>query len=1058
MSLSQLSIRRPVGTIMLMVCAVVLGVFSLARLPVDLLPRIIYPRIFVGAEWPGADAEVVEEQLTKVIEREMATTEGLVRIYSTSQEGMMRAFLFFDFNRDINLALQDAITKFNVARRNLPDEIQNQMQNARIFKSDPAQIPIVEYALASTKLKGPALQTWAKQVLVPQLLVVPGVASVEAFGGLDEEVQVFVDFPRLQGLGLTLGSVLQRMRNENVDVAAGRVDTADREYSSRTSGKLSSAGELTRLIFPTADGGRVYLRDFAKVIDGAEERRLFVWFNGAESVKVIILKQPDSNTVAVVDGVRERLEFLVRYRIIPEGTTLTAVGDQSFFIRTAIQNVLLSAAVGGFLAVLVVLAFLSSLRRTFIIALSVPIATVTTFFIMWAMGLTFNIFSLGGLALGVGMLVDNAIVMLENVSRHQGMGGDPIEAAERAGREVESAMLASTLTNVASVVPFLLISGYISLLFRELIITITVSFVCSLFVALTLVAMLSGRLLQLPQRSGIDRWWIFRWLSHFIAGMNTLYRRSLPLVLRWRWGVMVGLFLLFGLSFSIFHKLGNELLPETDDGRLTVSVRFSPGNKLETTNAVIRRIHDMLRQEKEVESVFATSGGRLFGRGMSRDASRGQVEFILRKGVNSFDYLRKLRPRLARLDVPDARITAFKTRVRGLRTSNSTHSKPFSLAVRGEELGVLARLAREVMERLQGVPGLVNVELDQEQRRPEFQVRLDRERASAFGLSVQQVGDTVNTAVDGTIATYINRQDRRVPVRVKFQESFVRNAQDIERLPLFPAGREPIHLGHVARVSIGQGNAEITRIDQSRMIEITADLAGRSLGDVSRDVRARLADLKLPAGYFVLPGEDEKALDRSNWELMILAALAVFLVYVVMAVQYDSLVNPFVIIFAVPPALSGSILGLYLTGTSFGATALIGVIMLVGIVVNNAILMVEYIEQIEAEGRARWAAIIEGAAVRLRPILMTSVTTIVGLMPLAFGWDQGSEMLQPLGVVMLFGLSVSTFVTLFLTPCLYATAHSGVDVLRRWVGLAPAPAGAAVSPSSSEAVPEPRRG
>jgi multidrug efflux pump subunit AcrB len=370
-------------------------------------------------------------------------------------------------------------------------------------------------------------------------------------------------------------------------------------------------------------------------------------------------------------------------------------------------------------------------------------------------------------------------------------------------------------------------------------------------------------------------------------------------------------------------------------------------------------------------------------------------------------------------------------------------------------MDLLQRLAREVLERLREVPGLVNAELDLESRRPEFQVHLDRERASAFGLSVQEVGDTVNTAVDGTIATYINRKDRRVPVRVKFQETFVRNAQDIERMPLFPAGREPIHLGHIARVGIGQGNSEVTRIDQSRMIEITGDLAGRSLGDVSRDVRARLADLKLPPGYFILPGEDERALERSNWELMILAALAIFLVYVVMAVQYDSLVNPFVIMFAVPPALSGSILGLYLTSTSFGATALIGVIMLVGIVVNNAILMVEYIEQIEAEGRPRREAIVSGAAVRLRPILMTSITTIVGLVPLALGLDQGSEMLQPLGVVMLFGLSLSTFVTLFLTPCLYETVHGGVDVLRRWVGLEAVPA--AASPSTTDAVSEPRQ-
>jgi len=1054
-SLSQLSIRRPVGTMMVVVCALVLGFFSLSRLAVDLLPRIIYPRILVIAEFPGADAEVVEEQVTKVLEREMATTEGLVRIYSLSQEGAVRIFLFFDFNRDINLALQDAITKFNIARRNLPEEIQAQLQNARIFKSDPAQIPIVEFALASKSMKGPKLQTWANQVLIPQLLVVPGVASVEAFGGQDEEMQVYVDFPRLQGLGLTLGSVLQRIRAENMDIAAGRVDTEEREYSGRTSGKLRTAEEFYRLIFPAADGRKVYLRDFAKVVDGAEEKRVYVWFNGQESVKVIALKQPDANTVSVVNGLMERLDFLKRYKIIPEDTVLTSVADQSFFIRAAINNVLSSAMVGGLLAVLVVLAFLGSLRRTVIIALAVPVASVTTFFFMWAGGLTFNIFSLGGLALGVGMLVDNAIVMLENVSRHQDQGGDPLEAASRAGREVESAMLASTLTNVASVAPFLLISGYISLLFRELILTITISFVCSLFVALTAVAMLSARMLQIPRKSRIDRFFLFRFLSGLVARLNAAYRWVLPGALRLRWVVVLGVLALFGGSVSLLSQLGNELLPETDDGRVSVDVRFARGMKLETTTAVVRRIHDMLQNDPEVEQVFATAGGRLFGRGLARDASRGQIETNLKPGYSSFEYLKKLRPRLARLDIPGARVFAFKSRVRGLRTSNTTHNKSFSLAVRGEELNVLSGIAAEVIDRLQGIPGLVNLQLDQEQRRPEFQVQLDRERAGEFGLSVQQVGDTVNTAVDGTIATYVNRQDRRIPVRVKIEDARMRNAQDIERLPLFPEGREPIQLGHIARVSIGQGSAEITRIEQNRMVEITGDLAGRSIGDVSQDVRARLADMKLPAGYFVLPGEDEKALERSNRELFLLAALAIFLVYVVMAVQYDSLVNPFVIIFAVPPALSGALVGLYLTGTPFGSTALIGVILLVGIVVNNSILMVEYIEQIRAEGLPRREAIVAGAAVRLRPILMTSLTTIIALVPLALGWGQGSEMLQPLGVVVLFGLSFSTFVTLFLTPCLYEIVQNGVARLRRWVGLG---GGApAESLPSADALPEPRR-
>ncbi|MEE9257327.1 MAG: efflux RND transporter permease subunit, partial [bacterium] len=681
MSLSKLCIRRPVGTIMGVVCAMVLGLFALTRLPVDFLPRIIYPRIFIGIDFEGADPAVVEEQVTKVVERELATTQGLVRIFSISREGASRLWLFFDFDRNIDLALQDAITKFNVARRNLPDEIQAQLQNTRIFKSDPAQVPIVEFALSSKTMKGPQLQTWARKVLIPQLMIVPGIASVEAFGGQAEEIQVLVDFPRMQGLGLSLPAVLRRMRSENMDLAAGRIETADREYASRTAGKLKNPAELSNLIFPTQDGRRVYLRDFAKVEDGGRERRIFVWLNGDESVKVVALKQPDANTISVVDGLRDRLKFLRRYGIVPPDISLTPISDQSFFIRASIKNVLASALVGGLLAILVVIAFLGSLRRTFIIGLAIPVASVFTFFLMWMGGFTFNIFSLGGVALGVGMLVDNAIVMLENISRHQSDGDDPVTAAERGAREVESAMVASTMTNVAAVLPFLLVTGYVALLFRELILTITIAFVGSLLVGLTIVAMLSARLLQLPMTSGIGRFPLFRFFAWLVGRLNALYHFVLGPVLRVRWLVIVVALSACGGSYLLLDQLGNELLPQVDDGRVTVDIRFSPGGKLDYTKRVTREIHDMLLKDPEVKHVFATAGGRLFGRNFSASASRGRIQVNLKQGENVFDYVKKLRPRLDRLQYADARIYAYKSRVRGLRTSNNRHNKGWSLGV-----------------------------------------------------------------------------------------------------------------------------------------------------------------------------------------------------------------------------------------------------------------------------------------------------------------------------------------------------------------------------------------
>ncbi len=1033
--LSRSCIRRPVGTIMGVVCALVLGFFALTRLPVDFLPRIIYPRIFIGIDFEGADPKVVEEQVTKVVERELATTQGVVRIFSISREGAARLWMFFDFKRDIDLALQDAITKFNVARRNLPQEIQDQLQNTRIFKSDPAQVPIIEYALSSKTLKGPQLQTWARKVLIPQLMTVPGIASVEAFGGQDEEVQVLVDLPRMQGLGLDLPAVLRRMRAENMDLAAGRIKTAQREYSSRTAGKLKNAGELSRLIFPTKDGRRVYLRDFAKIQDGGKERRIFVWLNGDESVKMVALKQPDANTVSVVDGLKDRLAFLKRYGIVPPDINLVPISDQSFFIRASIKSVLSSALVGGALAILVVLCFLGSLRRTLIIGLAIPVASVFTFFLMWMLGFTFNIFSLGGVALGVGMLVDNAIVMLENISRHQAEGGDPVEAAESGSSEVESAMVASTLTNVAAVMPFLLISGYVALLFRELILTITLAFICSLLVGLTVVAMLSARLLQIPMSSGFSRFPLFRLFGWLVDLVHRVYRYLLRPVLKIRWVVIIVALAVCASSYTLVDKLGNELLPQVDDGRISVDIRFSPGGTLDYTKKVTREIHDMLVRDPAVDKVFATAGGRLFGRNFSPSASRGRIDVTLKEDVSVFGYLKKLRPRLARMTYPDARIYAFKSRVRGLRTSNTRHNKSFSLGVRGEDLPTLNRIAEEVVEKLQGVGGLHNVQMNEDRPRPEFRIQVNRERAAELGLSVEDVGDTVATAVDGSIATFINRVDTRVPVRVKFSDTEITSEQDLAQLPLFPRDGRSTRLHHVAGIRYGQGSSVIVRTDQNRIIQITGDIQGRSLGDVGADVRARLKEVDVPRGYFILPGEDEENLKKSNRELLILALLALFLVYTVLAVQYDSLVNPFVIIFAVPPALTGALVGLYLTGTPFGSTVLIGVILLVGIVVNNSIVMIDYVERLRERGMDIREAIIKGASTRLRPILMTTLTTVIALTPLASGWGKGSEMLKPLGLVVLSGLSLSTLFTLFLVPCIYLAAQNFVSSLRRAVGL-----------------------
>ncbi len=926
---------------MIVLCLIVLGVVSVLNLPVDFLPRIIYPRIIVIVGYPGVNPTVIEEEVTKVLERELATTDGIRKIYSSSTEGRTFINLFFRFDRDINLAMQDTITKVNLARRSLPDDI----DPPRVWKFDPAQLPILEFSLSSKTLTGTALRTWADEVLVRGLLTVPGVASVEVMGGQKEEVQVLVDFPRLQQLGLTINDVIKHLDEENKEVSGGRVIGQGAEYLTRTMGRFSEPEDLEKVIFQNAQGRKIYLRDFARVEDGGERQRIFAWVNEDEAVKVVLLKQPDANTVGVANQVHKRIAALRTQGLFPTDTEFRVMFDQAWFIKNSIRDVSTAIAIGGGLAILVVLFFLGSLRRTFIIGLSIPIALVVTFFLMQVAGLTLNIFSLGGLALGVGMLVDNSIVMLENISRHQKDGEDPVHAADVGAKEVESALWASAGTNLAAILPFLFISGIAALLFKEMVLTISFAMVISLLVALTLVATLSAKLLSIPHSSHIGRFFLIRAFQRALEAVTNLYAKSVGGILRFRYLVLGVILAGFAAVVPLIGQLGTELLPPVDDHRATIYVRFPPGRSLDENVKVVRKLSATALEMPESRSTFMVAGGRLYGRGIRTQSTIGNVDVVVDPEVKTLDYVRRLNRKVRRLDIPDARIFIMKSRVRGLNVGNANHRRDISVSVRGDDLKVLAQIGKELIQQFRTIPGVANVDRNLDDTEPEFRVHVDRERAAQFGLTVTEIGNTIRAAVDGVIATQLTRGDRQVDVRVRYANAFVGNQSDIENLSLFPKNGAIIPLRHVAKVGSGMGPAAISREDQARVLQIVADIQGRPLGDVAKDIREITKGINLPPGYAILAGAEEAAMNESNRTMALLMALAIFLVFVVMAVQYESLSNPLVIILTVPLALTGAILGLYFTGTAIGATVLLGVIMLVGIVVNNAILLVEYIVQ-----------------------------------------------------------------------------------------------------------------
>jgi hydrophobe/amphiphile efflux-1 (HAE1) family protein len=1031
------AIRRPIGTLMLTSVVVVLGVFFLSGLPLDMLPSIVYPQVRANVTNSGVEPEVLEETVAKPLERALATTEDLVRIETEVQEGRVGVNLHFAYGTNVDFALQDAAKNLERARGALPEEA----DPPTINKFDPQQMPIYEVAFSSETRDLISLRDWVEYRLQPQLLTIDGVASVDVSGGLQREVQVVLDQERLRSYGLTVSQIIEAIRNANQDVAAGRVSSPTREVVGKTAGKFRDVEELRSLLIALPGGGRVPLSEIATVRDTHREQRLWVRLDGVPAVKLSVRKQPDANTVAVAEAVDARIRALHRDGFIPIDINFETIQDQSGFIRNSVAAVRDAAILGAVLAMIVVLIFLGSLRKTFIIGLTIPIAILATFVPMGLGGLTLNIISLGGLALGVGLLIDNSIVMLENIFRHSdGKGMDSEEAAHKGAAEVQSAVIASTTTNLAAVVPFLLISGLAALVFRELILTISFAIAVSLGVALTIVPMLSAQLGKIRFSSGLNR---SRPIVLFDRGLDRIrqaYLRAARFTVRWRWAVLCVCLLALGGSYMLTRDLGNEFLPQVDDGNVSVMINLPPGVSAEETNRVAYEIEGMIAQMPYVRHVFTTAGGSLFGSSTAERAGRGNISVLLapvtERDMSADEWVRTLQARIDERGFPGARIFVRPPRIRGLRTSVS--GSPVALNIQGDDLAELQRIGAEVIRRVQGVPGLQNLDRSAEEASPQLAIELDRERAAYLGLNVAAVGQTLRTALDGTVASRFTEGNREYDIRVMLPRERFTSPEDLGSVALFPGARggAPIYLRDVANVYQSLGPTTILRENQNRILRLTGDVITEvaSVGEVNDSIRARIADLELPEGYSIIFAGEEESIRENQRQLTIVVLLAIFLVFVVLAVQYESLVNPLVIIITIPLSLIGIGVGLWATGTPLSAPVLLGVILLAGIVVNNGILLVEYAEQIrKEEGVPIEQAAIEAGAIRLRPVLMTSITTMIGMLPLALGIGEGSEMMQPLAVAVVAGLAVSTVLTLLVVPGTYVMLNRGSEALRVWL-------------------------
>lgn len=1040
LSVTGLSIRRHIATIMLTLALMVVGVFFISTIQVDLLPSITYPRIGVRVNTDGIAPEIAVEEITRPLEEAFSATEGVELVYSQTSENQINLDLFFRVGGNIDQALNDATASFNRARGRLPDDL----ENPRIFKFEPSQLPVYEFAVTSDVRDILDLRIFSDEELARELSVIPGVASVNVSGGVEEEVRVQIDLQRLQALGLSLNDVLDNIRDTNQDITGGRLKGENNEPLTRVVGKFKTAQDLYGLSFPVPNSSqRVYLTEVADIIDASQEQRIFVYLNQTPAVKVSVQKQPEANTIEVVESVKGKIEELKRANIIQDDITILPTLDESIFIKNAINNVISSGLIGTALAGIAVLLFLGSIRQTIIIVISIPLATLAAIIMMKIFGLSLNVFSLGGLALGVGIVVDNSIVMLETIvegteklttNPHPDKGiyrRQIISQSIESSSEVESALIASTSTNLVAVLPFLMLGGFISLLFKELVLTISFAVGASIVVALTIVPMLTSRLLAIRFSSGVKNFFLISWFNKAFNGANYLYRVILSFLLKIRWVVIIVIFFFLGsTSLTLTQNIPQEILPTINTGQVNLSAQFPPSTTLATNRQVMELVDGIILKQPETQYAFTTSGGGLSGTNTTENILRGSSNITLKSGTNIDDYIAKLDRALKELNLVDIRLRLTPGKIRGLFFNNSPIRADVDVILQGNNQTLLEETGRKVLNILDEKAKLVQFRPNADASQSEIRIIPDTQRLADLDLKINDITDSLQTTINGIVISQLQRGSRLIDIRVQLDPNLVKDANDLLDVPLFNKENPLIRLRDVATIETGVAPSQIQRINQRQVFLIAGSLAeGASLGEALQEVNIILETIELPQGIRILPSSAAQSNASLQASLPILGALAGFLVFVVMAVQYNSLIDPLVIMFTLPLALSGGIIGLYVTETPIGATVIVGAVLLIGIVVNNAIVMVELANQLYDKQKenpsikkpSRYTAIVEASSQRLRPILMTTITTVLGMYPLSAG--KGGEFLQPLGIVVFSGLSLATLLTLFLIPCLYLLLH-----------------------------------
>ncbi len=1011
MSLPERAIHRPVTTFMVFVGIVLIGLVSFLRLSIDMLPEIDLPSVSIVTSYQGVGPEEIETLLTEPIEQAVSTVQGVERIESYSIEGRSRVQLQFAWGT----SLESAVNDVRAAVERIRDEMPEEADAPVVFKFDLSSFPIMMISL-SGDMEPWRLRQFADETISYQLERVPGVAAVDIRGGDKREIHVNLNVDRLAAYGLTAADIVAAVARDNINLSAGNMRESGKEVIIRALGEYQDVTQIADVVLADRNGQLIKVGDVAEVVDSSEEPINAVFVDGEPGIRLSVSKLSGANTVEVADRVQAEIKRINRDY---PNLELKPMFDTSSYIRNSISNVEQGILFGAGLALLVLFLFLRTVRATFTIAVSIPVAVIGTFALMYLGDFTLNMITFGGLALGIGMIVDNAIVVLENIQRYREQGMERRSAAIRGSREVSTAIIASTITTVCIFIPVLFQEGFAGIFFKEMALVVTFALVCALLAALTLVpvlASLSGRRTNKAISKEIP------WLNR----LQDAYGRLLDKALRHKRLVyLTALFSLIG-SLLLSPLIGQELMPQGDQGDVRIDAELPVGSPLDKTIAVVNEVSARAKAAvEETEAVMGVAGppGNYSTAGKNGVSVRLMLVDLNHRNRSDQEIANALRPVMNKIPDLKARIRASEGffLFRMLRGGGER----LSVEIRGYDLAVASVLAQQVANRMENVAGITDLDIDRKEGNREAVVLIDPAKAADLGLTVGGIGQELSTYLLGTGATYFRQSGDEFRILVRLRESDRFHTDQLERLPLMTNDGRTIQLGDVAKVERSEGPVSIRRLNQERVVTVSAGFADVDLGSIVDQVSKSISDLPIPEGFSISMGGEFEEQQKTFSQLLVGLILAIALVYMVMASLFESLLHPLVMLLSIPFALIGIILTLLLTGTTLNMNSFLGAIVLVGVVVNNAIVLVDYINLLRREhGLELVAAVTEGGRRRLRPILMTTLTTTLALVPVALGIGEGSEMQAPLARVIIGGLLSSTLITLVFIPCLYVSLET----------------------------------